>query len=63
MTNEILDRAQGDGTVRPDVAAGDVVSLIWANSRILDATLPASRRRAHRVKLSAGDASSGCNGS
>lgn len=51
MTNEILDRAQAHGTVRTDVAAGDVVSLIWANSRILDATLPVApntwRRHLH----------------
>ena len=51
MTHEILDRAQREGTVRPDVAAGDVVSLIWANSRILDATLPVApntwRRHLH----------------
>ena len=40
MTNDILDHAQAQGTVRDDVSAGDVVSLIWANSRILDATLP-----------------------
>jgi AcrR family transcriptional regulator len=51
MTNEILDHAQSAGSVRADVAAGDVVSLIWANSRILDATLPVApntwRRHLH----------------
>jgi AcrR family transcriptional regulator len=40
MTHHVLDHAQAEGAVRPDVSSGDVVSLIWANSRILDATLP-----------------------
>lgn len=56
MTNDVLDRAQAHGVVRPDVASGDVVSLIWANSRILDATLPIapnSWRRHLHLMLSA----------
>jgi AcrR family transcriptional regulator len=56
MTNDILDRAQSEGTVRTDVSAGDVVSLIWANSRILDATLavaPNTWRRHLHLMLSA----------
>ena len=56
MTNEILARAQDLGTVRADVTAGDVVSLIWATGRILDATLivaPNSWRRHLHLMLSA----------
>jgi AcrR family transcriptional regulator len=56
MTHDILDRAQAEGVVRRDVAPGDVVSLIWANSRILDATLPIaphSWRRHLHLMLSA----------
>lgn len=51
MTNDVLGHAQARGAVRGDVASGDVVALIWANSRILDATLPVApdtwRRHLH----------------
>ncbi|MFD6162543.1 TetR/AcrR family transcriptional regulator [Nocardia sp. NPDC060256] len=38
LTSDILARAQTAGVVRPDVTEADIISLIWANSRIIEAT-------------------------
>lgn len=35
---DVLRRAQEAGVVRPDVTQADIVSLIWSNGRIIDAT-------------------------
>lgn len=35
---DVLTRAQDAGAARPDIAQADIVNLIWANGRIIDAT-------------------------
>ncbi len=35
---DVLTRAQLSGQARPDITQADVVNLIWANGRIIDAT-------------------------
>jgi AcrR family transcriptional regulator len=35
---EVLTRAQDAGEARPDITLADIVNLIWANGRIIDAT-------------------------
>jgi len=35
---DVLDRAQKAGSVRPDIALADIVNLIWSNGRMMDAT-------------------------
>jgi hypothetical protein len=35
---QILDRAQQHGAVRPDITVADLLCLVWANSRIIEAT-------------------------
>jgi AcrR family transcriptional regulator len=35
---DVLARAQDSGQARPDITQADVVNLIWANGRIIDAT-------------------------
>lgn len=35
---DVLTRAQDAGAARPDITQGDIVNLIWANGRIIDAT-------------------------
>jgi hypothetical protein len=34
----LLTRAQDAGEARPDITLGDIVTLIWSNGRIIDAT-------------------------
>jgi AcrR family transcriptional regulator len=36
--DEVLIRAQDAGIVRPDISRGDIVTLIWSNGRMIDAT-------------------------
>jgi AcrR family transcriptional regulator len=36
--DDVLGRAQDAGRVRPDIALADIVNLIWANGRMIDAT-------------------------
>jgi AcrR family transcriptional regulator len=36
--DDVLARAQGAGTARPDITRADIVNLIWSNGRIIDAT-------------------------
>ncbi|MFI5778019.1 TetR/AcrR family transcriptional regulator [Nocardia sp. NPDC051570] len=51
LTTDVLARAQTAGVVRPDVTEADIISLIWANSRIIEATSHAApqawRRHLH----------------
>jgi AcrR family transcriptional regulator len=51
LAQDVLIRAQAAGVVRPDVTDADIVSLIWANSRINEATRHAApqawRRHLH----------------
>lgn len=35
---DVLTRAQDAGAARPDIVQADIVNLIWANGRIIDAT-------------------------
>jgi AcrR family transcriptional regulator len=35
---DVLSRAQEAGEARPDITQADIVNLIWANGRIIDAT-------------------------
>lgn len=35
---DVLTRAQGVGAARPDIALADIVNLVWATGRIIDAT-------------------------
>ena len=35
---DVLTRAQDAGAVRPDITRADIVNLIWANDRMIDAT-------------------------
>src|SRR3954468_4171816 len=35
---DVLARAQESGQARPDITQADIVNLIWANGRIIDAT-------------------------
>lgn len=35
---DVLTRAQDAGAARPDITQGDIINLIWANGRIIDAT-------------------------
>lgn len=35
---DVLTRAQDAGDARPDIVLADIVNLIWANGRIIDAT-------------------------
>ncbi|WP_353951930.1 TetR/AcrR family transcriptional regulator [Knoellia sp. S7-12] len=35
---DVLTRAQDVGAARPDITQADIVNLIWANGRIIDAT-------------------------
>jgi len=35
---DVLTRAQESGQARPDITQADIVNLIWANGRIMDAT-------------------------
>ena len=48
---DVLTRAQEAGEVRPDIALADIVSLIWSNGRMIDATSAAApnawRRNLH----------------
>jgi hypothetical protein len=39
-----LSRAQQDGAVRADIEVPDIITLIWANGRILEATGDAAPR-------------------
>lgn len=34
----MLTRAQEAGVARPDITRADIVTLIWSNSRMIDAT-------------------------
>ena len=34
----VIQRAQASGDVRPDITDADIVSLMWANGRIVEAT-------------------------
>lgn len=36
--DDVLDRAQDTGRVRPDITRADIVNLIWSNGRMIDAT-------------------------
>ena len=36
--DDVLIRAQDAGAARPDITRGDIINLIWANGRIIDAT-------------------------
>lgn len=38
QNEDVLTRAQDAGAARPDITQGDIVNLIWANGRIIDAT-------------------------
>jgi hypothetical protein len=38
LAQDILGRAQAAGVVRPDIAVADIITLLWANSRITEAT-------------------------
>jgi AcrR family transcriptional regulator len=38
LLHDLLSRAQETGAVRPDVTHADVISLVWANTRIIEAT-------------------------
>src|SRR3546814_2365584 len=54
--DDVLARAQEAGKARPDITRGDVVNLIWANGRIIDATsdeAPAAWRRQLYLMLDA----------
>ena len=44
LTHAVLARAQAAGVVRPDVTLADVIALIWANARIVEATREAAPR-------------------
>ncbi|MFE5114151.1 TetR/AcrR family transcriptional regulator [Streptomyces sp. NPDC056663] len=54
LASIVLERAQDSGAVRSDVTNGDVMSLLWANSRIIEATdeaAPTAWRRHLRLLL------------
>jgi AcrR family transcriptional regulator len=36
--DDVLRRAQDDGSVRPDIALADIVNLIWSNGQMIEAT-------------------------
>ncbi|BCB74757.1 helix-turn-helix domain-containing protein [Phytohabitans flavus] len=38
LTHSILGRAQAAGVVRPDITMTDILTLLWANGRITEAT-------------------------
>ncbi|GAA4585808.1 helix-turn-helix domain-containing protein [Planotetraspora phitsanulokensis] len=51
LASEVIERGQAAGVVRPDITDADIISLVWANSRIIDATRGAApnawRRNLH----------------
>ncbi|WP_173129245.1 TetR/AcrR family transcriptional regulator [Kibdelosporangium persicum] len=53
LARSILSRAQAAGVVRPDIAEADLIALLWANSRIAEATRQVApgvwRRHMHLV--------------
>jgi AcrR family transcriptional regulator len=54
--DEVLIRAQDAGVVRPDITRGDIVTLIWSNGRMFDATCvtaPSAWRRQLALMLDA----------
>jgi AcrR family transcriptional regulator len=54
--DEVLIRAQDAGVVRPDITRGDIVTLIWSNGRMIDATsvtAPSAWRRQLALMLDA----------
>ncbi len=38
LLEKILHRAQEHGVVRPDITVADIITLVWANGRIIEAT-------------------------
>lgn len=53
---DVLARAQDAGAARPDITQADIVNLIWANGRIIDATsatAPSAWRRYLHLMLDA----------
>jgi hypothetical protein len=38
LMKRVILRAQASGEVRPDITNADIVSLMWANGRIIEAT-------------------------
>ncbi|GIH28718.1 TetR family transcriptional regulator [Acrocarpospora phusangensis] len=51
LATKVIERGQTVGVVRPDITDADIISLVWANSRIIDATRGAApnawRRNLH----------------
>ncbi|HEY7486588.1 MAG TPA: helix-turn-helix domain-containing protein [Streptosporangiaceae bacterium] len=39
QARQLIERAQRQGTLRPDFTVGDLVSVLWANARIVEATI------------------------
>jgi AcrR family transcriptional regulator len=53
---DVLARAQDAGAARPDITQADIINLIWANGRIIDATsatAPSAWRRYLHLMLDA----------
>lgn len=53
---DVLTRAQDDGSARPDITRADIVNLIWFNGRMIDATsiaAPNAWRRQLHIMLDA----------
>jgi AcrR family transcriptional regulator len=51
LIERLLERAKRSGQLRPDIEKADIISLIWANGRIIEATRPTAphawRRQLH----------------
>lgn len=49
--DDVLERGQSEGSVRTDLTRADIVNLIWANDRLIEATSPTAlqtwRRQLH----------------
>jgi len=40
VMKEVIRRGQASGAIRPDITNADIVALMWANGRIVEATAP-----------------------
>jgi len=44
LTDQILNRAQAEGSLRPDVTAEDLAFVMWSNGRVAEVTGPVTPR-------------------
>jgi AcrR family transcriptional regulator len=54
QAQQLIERAQRHGSLRADFTVGDLVSLLWANARLVEATIavaPTAWRRHLRIVL------------